>query len=410
MHVFTRSQKRSRAALTEAVTQLPREDHIAIEEAARQKKRKRNGVAEQRTHREISGDEGRSSERHEGEFFDTVTDEVKSQRIAKFIDATGNDALTTGICAVCAGRFFRQGMTDMLLSTLQTDKTLEPMAPHPAHDLIDGMLLYRSEESVSRNVDGELIARMCRPCESSLQKKKTPALSLANGMWIGEVPLVLKILTLPERILVARYFLAAYIVKLYPKKKGARTWAEGNALHSGLQGNVSTYRLNTVDIATLMGQRTMPPPCRILAATVGVTFVGPQNLPEKTLPGFLRVNRNRVRDALEWLKANNPIYADIVICADRLGELPTDGVPFEISSQARHLVDETLLADERDGYIPEDDEDENGTPGEKKGTVKRDTEILTFLLRSDRMAACAGVMDIDEEESGNGDDMTEEGK
>lgn len=138
--------------------------------------------------------------------------------------------------------------------------------------------------------------------------------------------------------------------------------------------------------------------------------MGPQNLPEKTLPGFLRVNRNRVRDALEWLKANNPIYADIVICADRLGELPTDGVPFEISSQARHLVDETLLADERDGYVPEDDEDENGTPGEKKGTVKCDTEILTFLLRSDRMAACAGVMDIDEEESGNGDDMTEEGK
>jgi hypothetical protein len=45
------------------------------------------------------------------------------------------------------------------------------------------------------------------------KKKKTPALSLANGMWIGEVPLELSVLTLPERILVAHYFPAAHIVK-----------------------------------------------------------------------------------------------------------------------------------------------------------------------------------------------------
>ena len=108
----------------------------------------------------------------------------------------------------------------------------------------------------------------------------------------------------------------------------------------------------------------MPPPSQILAATVGVTFVGPRNLPEKTLPWFLRVNRERVRDMLEWLQINNPLYADINISMDRLGELPTDGVPIKISSLARHLVDETLLADERDSYIPEDDEDDEGTGGE----------------------------------------------
>lgn len=367
-HRFSRSQKCTRTALKEAATLLPQEDQVAIEEAARAKKRRRMGVEEGETNEE-NGEDRRSNEAGPAEvceerFFETVTEEVRRERIAKFIDATGNDALESGICAACAGRFYRQGMTEMSLCKIKTDKTLEPTTDHPGHDLYDGMLLHDSSDTITRNDDGETVARLCRPCASSLQKKKTPVLSLANGMWVGEVPLALKILTLPERILVARHFPAAYIVKLFPKKKGARTWAEGESLHSGLQGNVSTYRLNTADIAELTGDRTMPPPSQILAATVGVTFVGPRNLPEKTLPGFLRVNRERVCDALEWLQINNPLYADIDISMDRLGELPTDGVPIEISSLAQHLVDETLLADERDGYVPEDDEDDEGTGGE----------------------------------------------
>ncbi|KAH9017120.1 hypothetical protein EDB83DRAFT_2196973, partial [Lactarius deliciosus] len=59
----------------------------------------------------------------------------------------------------------------------------------------------------------------------------------------------------------------------------------------GLCGNISTYRLNTDDVATITDAQLMPPSA-ILAATI-VTFVGPKNLPEKTMPGFLRVNRAR---------------------------------------------------------------------------------------------------------------------
>ena len=366
-HTFTRSQKRTRAALKETVTSLSDHDRVAIEEAARKKKRKRMGVDDGETNQERGvtdqrNERGVTEDRPEN-FFETVSEEVRRERVAKFIDATGNDVLATEICAACAGRFYLQGMTQMSLSKMRSDKTLEPTVPHPSHSLFDGMLLHVSGQTIWTNHEGETVARLCQPCASSLQKKKTPALSLANGMWIGDVPLALKILTLPERILVARHFPAAYIVKLFPKKKGARIWAEGESLHSGLQGNVSTYRLNTSDIANMTGDNTMPPPSRILAATVGVTFVGPRNLPEKTLPGFLRVNRNRVRDALQWLKGNNPLYADIAISGDRLSELPADGVPNEITSLARHLVDDTLLADERDGYVPEDDENDQGTPG-----------------------------------------------
>ncbi|KAF8417103.1 hypothetical protein L210DRAFT_880257 [Boletus edulis BED1] len=36
----------------------------------------------------------------------------------------------------------------------------------------------------------------------------------------------------------------------------------------------------------------------ILAATIGVTLVGAKNVPDRSLPGFLRVSRERIRDAL----------------------------------------------------------------------------------------------------------------
>ncbi|KAH9022184.1 hypothetical protein EDB85DRAFT_1839326, partial [Lactarius pseudohatsudake] len=158
---------------------------------------------------------------------------------------------------------------------------------------------------------------------------KTPPLLLTNGMWVGNVPGELQILTLPEHVLVGRHFPAAYIVKLYPKKKGSQSWSSKH-LQSGLQGNVSTYRLNTDNIAKMTDTQIMPPSLSILTATIGVTFVGPRNLPEKTMPGFLQVNHVCIRMALLWLKENNPIYQDIIISSDRLDSLPCNSIPLKI--------------------------------------------------------------------------------
>ena len=274
---FSRAQKRSRAALKEAVDELPEEDRDAIIHAARRIKRQRSeeGVDPVVMAGSVEPDQ----------FFETVTEELRQERIAKFIDATGNDAMKTGECAICAGMFHRREMSSMSMDDLRETKKIEPIEAHPAHILTDGMLLHNTPDSVFTTEGGQPFARTCGSCQSSIEKKKMPGLSLANGMWIGDIPLELKVLTLPERILIARHFPAAYIVKLFPKKKGARNWAARDGLHSALQGNVSTYRLNTTDVALMTQGNMMPPPSQILAATIGVTFVGPSNLPEKTLPG-----------------------------------------------------------------------------------------------------------------------------
>ena len=83
------------------------------------------------------------------------------------------------------------------------------------------------------------------------------------------------------------------------------------------------------------------------------------------MPGFLRVNRRRVHDALLWLKQNNPIYHHIIISVDRLNELPLDDIPQEIRSLMKHLDDFLQFADENDGYVPAcDDESDHLCDGD----------------------------------------------
>jgi uncharacterized protein DUF6570 len=134
-------------------------------------------------------------------------------------------------------------------------------------------------------------------------------------------------------------------------------------MHSGLKGNVSTYRLDPRQIAHLIDGTSFPPPAKILTATIGITFVGPKGLRESTMPAMFRVRRWRVRDGLLWLKANNPLYSDIKISEERLLELPEDGVPEELLMIARHSMDTQALERETEGYVPTDAADDMGTEG-----------------------------------------------
>ncbi|KAF7305862.1 ATP-dependent DNA helicase [Mycena chlorophos] len=191
-----------------------------------------------------------------------------------------------------------------------------------------------------------------------------PPLSLANNMWIGSVPFVLEILTLPEKLLIALYFPAAYVVKLFPKRGRHTKWNE-ETINSGMRGNVSTYRLNTKDIADMVTGNLMPRPIGILAAVVSVTFVGAKNLPLLLLPEMFDVRRQRVLDALTWLKANNDVYRHIEISRERLEALPEAGVPDSIRLNAHYAEDASILDREHSGYVPVDLGDDSTSEDER---------------------------------------------
>jgi hypothetical protein len=289
----------------------------------------------------------KSAEYIESEFLKAQTVDVVEGCIAKFIDRTGNDALATTICVACAREVQRVEATMMSIGSLPHQELLQPFEQHPAHILTNGMLLHSLAISASmRGSEGSI----CHECLSSLRKGRVPRLALANGMWVGDVPFELTVLTLPERILIGRHFPAAHIVKLFPMQKGA------TSSNSGLRGNVSTYRLDMDEIVDMIDGNLMPHTSKILASTIGVTLVGPKNIPEKSLPGFLWVRRHRVRSTLVWLKANNPFFSNIIISEQRLSELAENGIPHEILGAMQFSDNVEEVDRERAGYVPEDEE------------------------------------------------------
>lgn len=278
--------------------------------------------------------------------------------IAEFVDATGNEALKYYPCCSCARDTPKSSITAMKIDDLPNSFVLRPTTPHRSHDLTGGRLLYRKGILPDR-----VTAYVCNYCLSYLWRKEKPPLSLANDMWIGDIPYQLSNLTLPERLMIAKGFPSAYIVKLFPKQRGALNW-EKSQFHNGLKGNVSTYKMNPAQLADVIINNDLPHPARILPATIGVTFVGPKGVKLTNLPDTLRVRRWRVRDALVWLKENNPLYADVNISQSRLDDLPVNAIPEELLSIVKYSADVETLDRERDGYVPEYDEEED-TEGKK---------------------------------------------
>ena len=199
LHTFSQAEKHTQAKMEEAVTQLPGRLQLNIIEAAHNKKRMKELTMLNTTHTPPCN----QSPVDESDFMKPVPDDCRKECITNFIKATGHEATSTSTCASCSGRFTNKEIVDKTIFALQEAKTLVPLTSHPAHVLTHGMLLYRSPQLLFVNEDGTEMAHICQLCMTSLNRKEIPAFSLANRMWIGDVPLELRILTLPERILVA---------------------------------------------------------------------------------------------------------------------------------------------------------------------------------------------------------------
>jgi len=135
---------------------------------------------------------------------------------------------------------------------------------------------------------------------------------------------------------------------------GAAHW-DPSQLYSGLKGSVSTYTLDPNLVASMVDGKVLPSPPTVLSAAVAVTFITPGRKKQFPLPKILYVRRQVVHEALKWLVANNPLYANVHISEEWLQLLPENGVPTEIQSTARHSSDVESVIREHEGYAPSDD-------------------------------------------------------
>ena len=168
--------------------------------------------------------------------------------------------------------------------------------------------------------DDDLPNNTCNVCASDSNPVKK--YSRENNMIPSAVPPELACLSVLEEMLVAR---ACPIMRLYTKKSG----------HSGLSGHVINVPQNLKPLDTDLPRLVSDTPILYVRRT------GKENDRKD-----FRVNRDRVRCALEWLKDHNPLYANVLISNENLLKLPENGVPPEL-----------LISTDQESIFPELDSD-----------------------------------------------------
>ena len=325
----------------------------------------------------VSTDESQTESLLKSDFMKVPEDYRLRSIVEEFATRTGNDALKTAICGCCASEMEIGKLVDIPLDLIPNSTKLTPRNAHPCHNLFYGMLLEPNGVNM-----GSGRANLCRDCYGGLEQDKIPPFALANELWIGRVPECLRALTLVEVLLIAKYLPTAYVVKLFPKQSWGGNW-DPSQLYTGFKGCVSTYPLDPQMVVAMVDGQILPSKPEVLAAVVGVTFVAPSGRRQFPFPNMLHARRRNVREALEWLKSNNPLYRNVTISEANLLLIPENGVPIEIQMVTKHSTDVDGVLREHEGYVPEEpyDQDEEGGLGVNRG---RKTENCTGKFSLER--------------------------
>ncbi|KAJ6549431.1 hypothetical protein DFH09DRAFT_855976, partial [Mycena vulgaris] len=203
---------------------------------------------------------------------------------------------------------------------------------------------HREDEEV-QDIDGPVLDStcdsMCLGCETALADGKIPKLALANGFWIGEVPDVLKGLSFAERILIARI-------------RHNRSLVRVSSGRAKMIANVIMFSNPTLKV-----YKELPPSKTELEDVLAFIFTGPV---QPTFEDFKRtpmlVRRNRVADALEWLRLNHTDYRDLIISEENLQSYDLAGVPVVVDYKRTEAADGNKIPTELSVH---DLQDEEGT-------------------------------------------------
>ena len=279
--------------------------------------------------------------------------EEKRKCYEDFYDATSNAALTLRICPVCAREMLeKDGEVTMILSDPSIVEVLSVGSNNSDRERNPTILRDLLEMN-----EGGVSCWMCFECLGSLKRHALPKFSLANNLFIGDIPSQLTALTIPEQLLIARHYPRCYIFKLFPRDCDLHLPIK--QLYMGMAGNATLFEINTQEVVDMLKGQCLPSPVTTLASIIAITFIGSQKLPMDWLKKTFRVRRFVILEALKWLWKNNPIYEDIVIDSSRLEELPIDDIPETLLAIVRQEEDDEIVERERETYVESDMETEN---------------------------------------------------
>lgn len=196
--------------------------------------------------------------------------------------------------------------------------------------------------------DGPIVAggctKICRDCKECLEQGRLPKFALANGMWVGDVPEQLKTLSYAEKMLIARSRHHKCVVRVASSGMGK------------LQGNIICYPNPFPKLYS-----ALPPHRDDIDELLAIVFTGIARPLDadviKRIPFLVR--RNRVRNALEWLRLNNCLYKDVDISESNLNSYADDAIPIVVT------YNEDTTRNPVESRAANDTEDSGGTSSDE---------------------------------------------
>ncbi|KAL1727241.1 hypothetical protein EV714DRAFT_188488, partial [Schizophyllum commune] len=225
-----------------------------------------------------------------------VTDALMEEIVHGFCEDTGKEKLEETGCA-CCGILCNKAMS-MSASDKKLDLSLL-IEPHAT----------RKERSDEREpiqcIDDPILApgcdRVCRACYDYLLNGIRPPMALANGLWLGEIPDVLKGLTYTE-------------MQMISKVRHNRAVVRVRSGRGKMIANVVMFSSPIPQVRSIL-----PPLRKELNEIIAYTFLGTARpTPEDFKRTPMLVRLEVVEAALAWLKLNHPAYKDLVISQEHL--------------------------------------------------------------------------------------------
>jgi hypothetical protein len=203
----------------------------------------------------------------------------------------------------------------------------------------NGIILYTSGLFQQNKVN---MCTICQKCHDALSKEHIPKFSVANNMWLGNVPAELQGLTIPEEKLISLYRHNSCIIKLHSPFHSTTT------AQAALKGNCISFLQNVPNIVN-----SLPLTLDDLCDTLKVIFVGARPPERIHLRKILTVRKKKIIQALQWLKKHNVLYRNIDINLKNIDQLPEDDVPECIMSTMEQRIGDEEIPSERVGYVPD---------------------------------------------------------
>ncbi|CAF1357094.1 unnamed protein product, partial [Adineta steineri] len=316
--------------------------------------------------------------------------ECKISCLKKFIQQMSMSCLAEGTCGICNIRCYKRDMRRVplnkipalellkvhddfcsIIPDIQQKKNLHSVEKHNMDDdlhlpivqdgreadmdmqhsmnqssftYINDVVFYKRglHYSLDRKKCSLIQCDICIECWSSLTKEKIPKFSVANKVWMGDIPKELQGLTIPEQRLIAIYRHNSCIVKLHSSFHSTAT------AQSAIKGNCISFPQNVVNIAA-----TLPLELDEICDSLKIIFVGCR-IPERNqLKTVLTVRKKKVSEALRWLRQNNPLYRNIIINQSVIDKLPDDDVPECLWATMQVSTNIEAAENERASYVPD---------------------------------------------------------